>query len=205
MTKKNLSRHQSRGNYFRWTYLQCIFHSLTHRSVISKPQVEIDRKILAERFRSTIKYALAQRLLKFGLDLRKTNKLGEEKFKQVSHDMKGDRPKTEEFISLRKKLKKEVRKSMVHDGKKRKSHRHQPKTTTPPKIIPLPIKAETLVSKVASPIRAPIPAPRSKPPASGHNLMARDGEATSVSLKPVINYKEIQNQVSFALILCYLH
>lgn len=199
--KKSRPKCLDRGNYYNWLCFYADLCKLIQHifcRFISKPKVEVDRKALAERFKNVIKDALTQRLLKFGLDIKKTSKISEDKCKEISHQLKNNRPKTEEFTSLRKQLKSEMRAAVQGGNKKPRRHRQQQlKISAPPMIIPIPIKPASPV-EVASPVRAPIPAPRSSKP-NGLNLMARDGEAASVFIKPstskLENHQVIQSSI----------
>ena len=156
---------------------------------------KVNRQILMDRFKKTIENALGQRMQMLGVDMhRKT--LSTATFRQLSDKLKSNQ--SADYVRMRHQFEVQLKDRLKSSGKspsKKLLSSSKPLLTakgsinkkTPPVIEQHPVL-------VTTPVRAPVPTPRSRSqmtelPPTPLSLMARDGEAHSAPLQSSVKVK----------------
>lgn len=126
---------------------------------------KLDRRVLMDRFKSTIENALTQRMRMLGMDVRK-KALPSGTFRQLSEKLKSNRQP--EYLETRRQFESQLKERLNGSANK------------PRPLLSLTLRKTPKAANKEPVPRAPVPTPRlrSQPPPS--SLMARDGEASSV-------------------------
>jgi hypothetical protein len=157
---------------------------------------KVNRQVLMDRFKKTIENALGQRMQMLGVDMhRKT--LSTSTFRQLSDKLKSNR--SADYVRMRHQFEVQLKDRLKSSGKspsKKLLSSSKPLLTGKGSInkkIPSPVIEQHPVL-VTTPVRAPVPTPRSRSqmtelPPTPLSLMARDGEAHSAPLQSSVKVK----------------
>ncbi|KZS04874.1 Uncharacterized protein APZ42_032069 [Daphnia magna] len=156
---------------------------------------KVNRQVLMDRFKKTIENALGQRMQLLGVDVN-CKTLSNSAFRLLSEKLKPNQHQTADYLQMRNQFESQLKERLKHIGVKSPAKSHE--KAKPVNSKPLLTVASNNRQKrpkmereqeqehpvVTTPVRAPVPTPRSRnqitgPPTS-LSLMARDGEAHSV-------------------------
>lgn len=151
-----------------------------------KKVAKVNRQFLMDRFKKTIENALEKRMQSLGIDInRKT--LCASTFRQLSEKLNSNQ--TADYVQMRNQFESQLKERLKNMKSPTKSHKKplKPLLTMASNRHKRPEMEHVVVT---TPVRAPVPTPRSRNQITEPlpSLMARDGEAYSV---PSSNVKEM--------------